>query len=59
MNRTRLTRADWGWLAMVAGILAYEVSAPEGQLLSHGMDRYLERHPWATRAVVSRWPGTC
>jgi len=41
-----------GWLVMVAGIVAYEVSAPEGELLSHGADRYLEAHPWLTRAVV-------
>lgn len=44
--------ADKAWLALAAGIIAYEASAPEGELLSHGVDRYLQQRPWLTRAVV-------
>lgn len=45
--------ADKAWLAMAAGVLAYELAAPDGELLSDGVDRYLDRHPWLTRAVIA------
>lgn len=44
--------ADRAWLALAAGIVAYEVAAPRGELLSEGVDRYLARKPWLTRLVV-------
>ncbi|MGH3956493.1 MAG: DUF7427 family protein [Mycobacterium sp.] len=44
--------ADRAWLALGAGIVAYELAAPRGELLSEGVDRYLARRPWLTRAVV-------
>ncbi|AYQ98523.1 hypothetical protein SEA_REPTAR3000_37 [Mycobacterium phage Reptar3000] len=45
--------ADRAWLALVAGVVAYEVFAPRGELLSEGMDRYLAgRWAWPTRAAV-------
>lgn len=45
--------ADRAWLTLAAGVLAYEVFAPRSELLSDGCDRYLEGHPWLTRAVVA------
>ena len=45
--------ADKAWLALAGGILAYEIRAPRGELMSEGVDRYLEAHPWLTRAVVA------
>ncbi|ASR85537.1 hypothetical protein I5G80_gp036 [Mycobacterium phage Krueger] len=44
--------ADKAWLALAAGVVAYEVSAPRGELLSEGVDRYLTRRKWTTHAVV-------
>lgn len=45
--------ADKAWLALVVGILVYEIAAPAGELMSEGMDRYRARHPWlATSAIV-------
>ncbi|MFA4083697.1 hypothetical protein ONA92_18535 [Mycobacteroides salmoniphilum] len=44
--------ADRAWLALAAGVVAYEVAAPRGELLSEGVDRYLARKPWLTRLVV-------
>lgn len=48
----RYRPADVAWIALAAGIVAYEVAAPPGELLSEGVDRYLTRRPWVTRAVV-------
>ncbi|WP_264923101.1 DUF7427 family protein [Mycobacteroides chelonae] len=44
--------ADRAWLRLGAEIAAYELTAPPGELLSEGVDRYLMRRPWLTRAVV-------
>jgi hypothetical protein len=44
--------ADQAWLALGAGVVAYEVAAPPGELLSEGVDRYLTRRKWTTRVVV-------
>lgn len=40
------------WLAMGAGIVAYEVACPAGETLSEGVDRYIERHPVITFATI-------
>lgn len=45
--------ADTAWVALAAGVVAYELSAPRGELLSEGVDRYLESRPLLTRAVVA------
>ena len=45
--------ADVAWLTLAAGIVVYEIAAPPGELLSEGVDRYLVRRPWLTRAVVA------
>ena len=34
--------ADKAWVTLAVGILAYEIAAPRGELMSEGMDRYLE-----------------
>lgn len=39
--REKLT-AKRGWAALAAGVLAYEVAAPQGELLSEGVDKALE-----------------
>ncbi|AFN37731.1 hypothetical protein FGG44_gp37 [Mycobacterium phage MacnCheese] len=44
--------SDKAWLALGAGVVAYEIAAPRGELLSEGVDRYLSRRPWTTHAVV-------
>ena len=44
--------ASRAWIALGGGVLAYEVFAPTDELLSYGCDRYLEAHPWLTRAVI-------
>ena len=49
--------ADKAWLTLAAGILAYEIAAPRGELMSEGVDRYLEGRPWLTRAVVAAVAG--
>ena len=43
---------DWAWIALAAGILAYEIKAPQGQLLSEAVDRYRTRHPLLTNTVI-------
>ena len=45
-------KAGQAWAVLVAEIVAYELLAARGQLLSEGVDRALERRPWLTRAVV-------
>lgn len=42
--RPELT-AKKGWLAIAGLVVAYELMAPEGELLSEGYDRLLEKHP--------------
>lgn len=48
--RIRLKQGDYGWLALAAGIAAFEVCSDE--LLSEACDRYLLRRPWMTRAAI-------
>lgn len=48
--------ADWAWLAVAAGVLAYELAAArrsDWELLSEAADRYRGAHPIATHAVVA------
>lgn len=44
--------AGRAWAGIGAAVLAYELLAPEGQLLSEGVDRALERHPILVRAAI-------
>ena len=45
--------ADRAWLALAFGVLAYDLLAPPGETLSEGADRYMDSHPWVTRAVAA------
>lgn len=53
MTTRRLGPSDVAWLALAAGIIAYEVTARDGELMSEAVDRYLRAHPWLTRAVIA------
>ena len=44
--------AKRGWAAIGLGVLAYELACAEGQLLSEGADRAIEKHPVLTRAAI-------
>ncbi len=48
-----LRPADRAWLALAAGVLAWDVACPAGQTLSAGAARYHQARPWLTRAVVA------
>lgn len=48
----RRVRGEHAWAALGVAVVVYEVLAPPGELLSEAVDRFLERHPWATRATV-------
>lgn len=50
MNRINAARA---WSALAAAVIAYEVLAPEGQLLSEGVDRALLKYPRLTRIGIA------
>ena len=40
--------SEKAWFSIALGVLVYEVAAPEGELLSHAFDRFLDRHPYLT-----------
>ena len=48
--------ADWAWLSIGAGVLAYEIHATrrrhDWELLSEACDRYRDRHPVVVYGVV-------
>jgi hypothetical protein len=44
--------APRAWAVMAAGIVAYELAAPPGELLSEGVDRALEKSPLAKAATL-------
>ncbi|MEV6219782.1 hypothetical protein [Nocardia sp. NPDC051833] len=49
--RSRIT-AGHLWLALAGVVTALEVIAPDGELLSEGVDRGMERHPLLVRAAI-------
>lgn len=49
----RRVRGEHAWVALAILIAVYEIFAPEGELLSEAVDRFLVRHPWLTRGVVA------
>ncbi|MFC4373359.1 hypothetical protein ACFO5K_04540 [Nocardia halotolerans] len=51
MWRSRI-RAGHLWLVLVGVVTVLEVIAPEGELLSEGVDRGLEEHPLLVRAAI-------
>jgi len=44
----RIRPADRAWAALVFGVLAYEVMAKDGEMMSHSYDRWLQRRPVIT-----------
>ncbi|OTR06940.1 DUF7427 family protein, partial [Mycobacteroides abscessus] len=36
--------SDWAWITMAAGIVAYEIACPPGELLSDATTRYGQSH---------------
>lgn len=49
----KLRPSDTAWIALGAGVIAYDAACPKGELLSEGVDRYLLRRPWVTRLVIA------
>ena len=49
----RHVTAERAWCALATLVAGYEFAAPEGQLLSQAVDRWLQRHPVATYAAVA------
>ncbi|AEK09848.1 hypothetical protein FGG30_gp036 [Mycobacterium phage Pixie] len=50
--KRRLRYSDKGWLAILGLVVAIEVCAPHGELLSEGVDRYRRRWPIGTPAFI-------
>lgn len=44
--------AKYAWVAIGASVLAYDLLCPEGQTLSEGVDKALEKHPVATTLAI-------
>jgi len=44
--------SDYAWCAIAAGVLLYEIKAPQSELLSEAVDRYRNRHPIITNTIV-------
>lgn len=44
--------AGRAWAGIAVGVLAYELACPDGELLSEGVDRALERHRIATTMAI-------
>lgn len=40
------------WCVIGVGITVYELACPEGEMLSHTVDRGLEKHPWLVAGAV-------
>lgn len=45
--------SERAWLTLGIGVAVYELLARDGELLSHQVDRWLEKHPIITTAVVT------
>lgn len=47
-----MRHSNSAWLAVTAGVVWYELTAPQGELLSQAVDRYRAAHPVITSTVV-------
>ena len=43
LNKREIAASTKAWLALGAGVVAYDVLCPKGQTLSEGVDRLMER----------------
>lgn len=50
---SRLRPADRAWLTLTAAILAWEISCPPGEMLSHATARYMSTHRWLTATTIT------
>lgn len=56
--------ADYAWMTLAAGVLAWDLLCPPDELLSQAMDRYRRTRPLFTHLAVGyvalhllrRWP---
>jgi hypothetical protein len=44
--------AGKAWAGLAAGVVAYDLLCPDGQMLSEGVDRGLEQHRLATGIAI-------
>jgi hypothetical protein len=51
MRSNLLRPADRAWIVLGASVITYEILAED--LLSYAADRWLETHPWLTRAAIA------
>jgi hypothetical protein len=49
--RPELT-AKRAWQALAAGVVAYELMCPSGELMSEGADRAIDRYPILTKTAI-------
>lgn len=49
---SELPTGDKAWMGILGSVAVYEALAPKGELLSESVDRAIEAHPIATRAVI-------
>ena len=47
-----MRHGDAAWVSLACGILADEIAAPSGELLSEAVDRYRNRHPVITNSLI-------
>lgn len=47
-----MREAERAWVALGVGVIVYEVVANDGELLSHQVDRWLEKHPVLTTSAI-------
>ena len=47
-----MTPAARAWVVLAAGVATYDVFCPEGQTMSEGADRGLQKHPWLVRIAI-------
>lgn len=46
-------RGEHAWVVLGLLVIAYEIVANDGELLSEAVDRFIEKHPIATRLAVA------
>lgn len=52
MNLKAVKPADKAWAGLATYVVAWNLLAPEGEMLSMGLDRYLESHPFLSRFIT-------
>jgi len=49
----KVQRGSIAWTALAAGVIGYNVSAREGEMLSQAADRWIESHPILVRLLIA------